>query len=501
MKTHKFLSSALAALGAAALAAQAWAVPLMDGTRDAEYGAPLSVQTTNTQFGDAQNGDPVNGGGGSEIDAVYAKVTGGRLYVFVAGNLETNFNKLDVFFDSTSGGVNTINSATLDGSQNVHNNGVQPGGVDPFSVGANAGLQPPFGPNSENNGALQRMNGLTFDTGFNADYYLTITHGFEGNIDGAGTTLYAATAHYAKLSDPDHGVVGAGQALGMQLAQKGLPNVLRGSTADFEPNGAVDGNDFLIWQQNVGNSGNRKIGDASGNGTVGAEDLATWQSAYGFNHTTASYNANFFAPQSQGVDNSNVLLGPSLPGLSQGQLIDKTYAAAHPGLTPELNFVMAPTTPDNPENHRDMQNTVDLQMAIDNSNTAGVTGARPYTTPTAADPAAVATGIEFSLPLTAIGSPGSTSQVKLFIAVNGGNHAYLSNQFGGDGILDSNVGGDEFGNYIGDLHQVNLNDYLGNQYVSVPVPSVPVAASVPEPGTVALMSLAVAGLGLSRRRR
>jgi hypothetical protein len=148
-----------------------------------------------------------------------------------------------------------------------------------------------------------------------------------------------------------------------------------------------------------------------------------------------------------------------------------------------------------------MQNTVDLQMAIDNSNTAGVSGVGPYTTPTANDPASVATGVEFSIPLTAIGNPASTSQVKLFVAVNGGNHAYLANQFAGDGILDSNVGGDEFGNFTGDLHQVNLNDYVGNQYVSIPVPSVPVAAGVPEPSSVALVVLSLAGFGLSRRRQ
>jgi hypothetical protein len=113
----------------------------------------------------------------------------------------------------------------------------------------------------------------------------------------------------------------------------------------------------------------------------------------------------------------------------------------------------------------------------------------------------VTTGIEFSLPLTAIGNPASTSQVKLFVAVTGGNHAYLSNQFGGDGILDDNVGGNEFGGFTGDLHQVNLNDYLGNQYVSIPVPSVPVAAGVPEPSSVALVVMSLAGFGLIRRRQ
>ena len=142
--------------------------------------------------------------------------------------------------------------------------------------------------------------------------------------------FYAASAHYANLTN---GAAGQSVALGIQLAQRGLPQVLRGTTADFDIDGDADGQDFMIWQQNLGASGNRKIGDASGNGTVGSEDLDTLKAAYGFNHLTATFGANYFAPQSQGIDNSNVLLGPALPGLTQGKLIDKTYAMGPGGAT------------------------------------------------------------------------------------------------------------------------------------------------------------------------
>ena len=49
-------------------AAEVSAQPVMDGRLsgdEADYGAALSVQNTNTQFGDANTGDPVSGGGGS----------------------------------------------------------------------------------------------------------------------------------------------------------------------------------------------------------------------------------------------------------------------------------------------------------------------------------------------------------------------------------------------------------------------------------------------------
>ena len=45
------------------LALPAWAIPTVDGTKDAEYGGPLAVQTVETQFGDNF----------SELDAGYAK--------------------------------------------------------------------------------------------------------------------------------------------------------------------------------------------------------------------------------------------------------------------------------------------------------------------------------------------------------------------------------------------------------------------------------------------
>lgn len=143
MRTHHLI--AFAALALAAFAAPAQAVPVMDGTADAEYGAALSVQNTNTQFGNGINGDPINAGGGSEINQVFAKVVGGRLYVHIAGNLETNFNKLEIFIDSKAGGQAVFQSPGNDGA-----------------------------------GA---MNGLVFDVGFLPDYHIIVRRGNDNGND------------------------------------------------------------------------------------------------------------------------------------------------------------------------------------------------------------------------------------------------------------------------------------------------------------------------------
>ena len=129
----RVMTSSLA-VGAMAATGAASAAPVIDGTVDGAYGAPLAVQTVETQFGDSSGG--LSGGG--ELDAGYAVVDGSRLYVAITGNIEPNFNKVSIFIDSVAGGENV-----LDGS-----------------------LAYDFGDVASNFG------GLTFDTGFEADYHL-----------------------------------------------------------------------------------------------------------------------------------------------------------------------------------------------------------------------------------------------------------------------------------------------------------------------------------------
>ena len=200
--------------------------------------------------------------------------------------------------------------------------------------------------------------------------------------------------------------------------------------------------------------------------------------------------------------------------MTQGGLIDRNYALSSGGCTDdtgagciarELEFALdvdPSETGTNQSSHRNFSNLVGLQMAFDNSNKVGVTGASPYTTPTSGNPQDVTTGVEFSIPLTQIGNP--TGPIKLAIFVNGGGHDYASNQFAGDGVLDGNLGGNGFGGFTGDLSGDNMNDFAGNQFVTVPNPGSgagALAGAVPEP-TTALLAL-MAGLvmcGFSRRR-
>lgn len=466
-----------------------------DGTVDGTYGGARSVQNTNTQFGNATQGDPVNGGGGSEIDGVYAVIDGGRLYVTIAGNLEPNFNKLEVFIDSVAGGVNQIDGDQL------------PGGVDGFCCG---GFVPPNGGNADNIGALQRMDGLTFDAGFGADHFLTFSNGFE-TATNSNITFWAITAHYADLTQ---GTAGRTAALGMQLAPYGMPNVLRGTTGDIDIDGTVDGGEFLQWQRNVNRFDGattiptRTDGDANADNLVNGGDLAVIEATFGFDVQTTGFDGFLFAPQNA-VDDSNVLIGPALPGgLNQGDLIDKHYALGDGGctdasgagcVTEELEFALPvdPADAGNTFSHRNMDNIVDLKMAFNNSNVVGVTGDAPYTDPTAGNPGDVQTGLEFSIPLSQLGNP--TGDIKIFAFINGNGHDYASNQFSGIGILESNLGGNGFGGFTGDLSGVNLTDFAGDQFVTVPAPPALNVGVVPEP-TTGLLAL-LAGLGLLPARR
>ncbi|MBL8880809.1 MAG: PEP-CTERM sorting domain-containing protein [Phycisphaerales bacterium] len=174
-------------MAATLVAAPAMASIGVDGTAEGAYGAAVSVQTLQTNFGDANMG-AVDYANGSELDAAYAVIKGGNLYLTLAGNLESNFNKLEIFIDSHAGGQNQLRGDN---------------------------------PNVDFNG-LNRMAGLTFDAAFSPDHWLSVTGG------GGPYQMYA---NYSELLS---GGGGNGYYLGQTGAASG--GVLGGG---FNPNGIL----------------------------------------------------------------------------------------------------------------------------------------------------------------------------------------------------------------------------------------------------------------------
>lgn len=134
-----------------------------------------------------------------------------------------------------------------------------------------------------------------------------------------------------------------------------------------------------------------------------------------------------------------------------------------------------------------------IGVAFNNTNTGGVPGGTMLLSPAEmAAAAAVQTGLELFIPLAAIGNPGVGDEIRIAAHINASNHDFLSNQFLGGFLTDQgNLGGDGFGNFTGNVGQVNLNNFLGSQYFTITV--------VPEPSAGGL--LAIAGLVFARRRR
>ena len=504
------LTVALATSFAAAAQAQ-----VMDGSLVGDegfYGAALSTQDTRTQFGDAQTGDPIQGGGGSEINQVFGRIDNGRLYVMITGNLETNFNKMAVFIDSVSG----VGQNVLDGDN-------LPLSVDGFCCGQ-------IDPNTPvNNGALQRMDGFTFDAGFAPDYFITMSNGFEKvnerqeNIafdpDESKIEFWAINAHYAELNNGSNGAV---VAAGIQYAPNGRSNVLR-NPFDFNSNRQVDAADYGTWLAQLGGTGQA---DGDGNGVV---DLADWENHQNNLNTSAGLDGPPWAPFGGAFEKSTPsAIGPELPGnLPIGTLIDRDYATGAGGCTDdegnncvaeELEFVLdvAPDENNNGSNHRNFNNTIDLQMGFDNSNTEGVLGSQgegpngdDFSTVDGEDnPEAVTSGWEFSIPLEHLGDP--TGDIKITAFINNDGHNFISNQFSGDGIEDENnpveINGGNLGNVNffadgDDPALFTLADVVGDQFVTIVAPQAVVAeGQIPEPASVILLGTLLAGLLCIRRR-
>ncbi len=184
---------------------------------------------------------------GSELDAAYAKVNGGRLFLMFTGNQEPNFNKLEVFIDSTSGGENRL-SATPDydffnGSQWISTN----------------------------------LQGLTFDAGFAADYHLFARRGGATNpyeVDfvnrmGGGSAMIPGAAGSGSAAATSIGSIAAGvlgpnasgsslsQSLDFAINNSNAAGVMGGSaSADQTAAQAVTtGMEFSIALADIGNPG------------------------------------------------------------------------------------------------------------------------------------------------------------------------------------------------------------------------------------------------------
>lgn len=184
--------------GAAALTIAAGAhAQVLDGQLDAVYGAPLSVQNNQTQFGDSNLGLP-NWANGSELNAVYCRSDANNLYLMFTGNLESNWNKFELFLDTQGGGQNRLRGD----NPNVDFNGLNRMGDDGSG------------------------NGLRFDAGFEADYYITVTG---GDVGGGTWNFFANFAEVLTGGGGSGGFLGGAGTGGTIVGFNGVSIALNNS--------------------------------------------------------------------------------------------------------------------------------------------------------------------------------------------------------------------------------------------------------------------------------
>ncbi|MCC6229884.1 MAG: hypothetical protein IT432_11740 [Phycisphaerales bacterium] len=153
------LQNGLTALALVALAGQASAQITIDGVKDAAYGDNLWVQTLPTQFGDNVEGDR-DLCTGSEFDNFSAVIIDDQLYIFLGGNLETNYNKWTIMLDCIPGeGQNVIRNNNVD----VDYNGIN------------------------------RIAGMKLDADVAVDYWINVTNGGGAGPSGFDMYINAAT--------------------------------------------------------------------------------------------------------------------------------------------------------------------------------------------------------------------------------------------------------------------------------------------------------------------
>lgn len=135
----------------------------VDGILDPEYGPARSVQTTQSSQGDTPPSIPVfpleTGANSSELDGAFGEFADGALHLLFTGNFKsyrgeilTSADRLAVFIDCASGGQNPLRNDNTSASY----------------------------------GYLPNLAGLTFDSGFDPDFW------FESAVDATGSIAYFA---------------------------------------------------------------------------------------------------------------------------------------------------------------------------------------------------------------------------------------------------------------------------------------------------------------------
>jgi hypothetical protein len=271
---RKFTGSKSVLLAAVAVvsglvAAGAHAQVTVDGTlsptEQALYGTAKALQTNNTGFGN----------NASELNALYTYIDNAtrKLNVFIAGNAESNNNKLVLFFDTKAGGQNTM----LGTNPNVNFNN----------------LNTKYGPN----GAAP---GMTFDTGFNADYWFSISR--DGNNPNETGTAYVDFAELLTTGGGAGGFAGSIAVPKTPLPQQGAGTV-----------GGQNGSPVFKYGYNDAN-----LAGVSGDASLplsGDPSTVSTGAEYEFDLDTLGVNGDFKILALVNGSNHDYMSNQTLPGL------------------------------------------------------------------------------------------------------------------------------------------------------------------------------------------
>lgn len=259
---------------------------VIDGTVDAGYGCPVSVQQLSTTYGKNTSTNLINAGG-SELDAAYGLVKDNTLFLLLAGNIQAGGNRVHVFFMTGPGGQNTLTN-------------VNPNGFDPATGFGSLSVLNVLGPTNSPPGP-----GLTFDPGFAPNYYMNVS-----------CSTVTSSFNYAQLwpgGTNSSGLATNGYFLGRTASTNGTltggtnPFLIQATINNSNTNGVDAGHSSIgCWTNNAG--------DVGGNATEAVKvttgiEMAIPLAALG-NPTGTVAICAFIGNNSAGLQISDQLLGP-----------------------------------------------------------------------------------------------------------------------------------------------------------------------------------------------